>query len=213
MARASVRASVILVKRSTVGPVRRALGKTWLKAFGWKAEGALPEGVNKAVFVAAPHTSNWDGPHMIAISWALGLPLHWMGKKELFRFPFRRFLKAVGGVAVDRKNAEGVVEDIAHAIESADGAMYLAIAPSGTRRGKDHIKSGFYRIAQKAHVPIVLGYVDYAKKAGGIGPVLEPTGDMARDMEALRAFYATVAARHPERVATMRLREEEPARR
>jgi 1-acyl-sn-glycerol-3-phosphate acyltransferase len=183
------------VKRSSVGPVRRVLGKAWLKAFGWRADGTLPEGVDKAVFVAAPHTSNWDGPHMIAISWALGIPLHWMGKKELFRFPFRHFLHAVGGVQVDRKNAEGVVEEIAKAIAKEDGAMFLAIAPSGTRRGKDYIKSGFYRIAEKA---------------GGIGPTLSPSGDMARDMEALRAFYATVHARHPERVATMRLREEEP---
>lgn len=198
------------MKRSSVGPVRRLVGKAWLKAFGWRADGTLPEGVEKAVFVAAPHTSNWDGPHMIAISWALGIPLHWMGKKELFRFPFRHFLRAVGGVQVDRKNAEGVVEEIAKAIAKEDGAMFLAIAPSGTRRGKDYIKSGFYRIAEKADVPIVLGYLDYEKKAGGIGPTIAPSGDMARDMEALRAFYATVHARHPERVATMRLREEEP---
>lgn len=192
-----------------VGPVRRAVGKAWLKVFGWKAEGSLPEGVDKAVFVAAPHTSNWDGPHMLAIAWTLGVPLRWMGKKELFRFPFRTFLHAVGGVPVDRGKAGNVVEDVARAF-SEEEAMYLAIAPSGTRRGKNRIKSGFYRIAQRADVPLVLGYLDYAERRGGCGPVLEPTGDIARDMEALRAFYATVAARHPDRVAPMRVREEDP---
>lgn len=195
--------------RPKVGPLRRAVGKTWLKVFGWEADGALPEGVDKAVFVAAPHTSNWDGPHMIAIAWTLGVPLRWMGKKELFRFPFKTFLRAVGGVPVDRSKAGNVVEDVAQAFSEED-AMYLAIAPSGTRRGKDRIKSGFYRIAQRADVPLVLGYLDYERRRGGCGPVLEPTGDIARDMEALRTFYATIAARHPDRVAPMRVREEDP---
>jgi 1-acyl-sn-glycerol-3-phosphate acyltransferase len=192
---------------SEVGPVRRALGRTWLKVFGWKAVGPLPEGVPKAVFVAAPHTSNWDGPHMIAIAWTLGVPLHWMGKKELFRFPFERFLKSVGGVSVDRSRPEGVVEDIARAF-AAERTMYLAIAPSGSRRGKGHVKSGFYRIAQQAGVPIVLGFLDYEKRQGGCGPVVVPTGNLSADMEHLRAFYATVVARHPERVPPMRVREE-----
>lgn len=192
---------------STVGPVRRAIGRAWLKTFGWRAAGPLPEGVDKAVFVAAPHTSNWDGPHMLAIAWTLGVPLRWMGKKELFRFPFRTFLRSVGGIAVDRSRPGGLVEDVAQAFEQ-EATMYLAIAPSGTRRGKDHIKSGFYRIAQQAGVPLVLGYLDYDKREGGCGPVIAPTGDVAADMERLRAFYAGVAARHPSRVANMRLREE-----
>lgn len=192
---------------SEVGPIRRAIGRSWLRLFGWKASGPLPEGVPKAVFVAAPHTSNWDGPHMIAIAWALGVPLRWMGKKELFRFPFRSFLRSVGGVAVDRGRPEGVVEDLARAFAEAD-TMYLAIAPSGTRRGKGYVKSGFYRIAQQAGVPIVLGFLDYEKRQGGCGPVLVPSGDLGADMEKLRAFYATVVARHPQRVPPMRLREE-----
>lgn len=190
------------------GPVRRALGTTWLKLFGWKAEGVIPPGVHKAVFVAAPHTSNWDGPHMIAIAWSLGVPLRWMGKKELFRFPFRRLLRSLGGIPVDRKRADGVVDDIARAF-SEETAMYLAIAPSGTRRGKEYVKSGFYRIARKADVPIVMGYLDYLRKVGGSGPVVVQTGDIRSDMEQLRAFYGTITARHPDRVGAMRVREED----
>lgn len=192
---------------SHVGPLRRAIARAWLKGFGWKAEGVLPQDVKKAVFVAAPHTSNWDGPHTIAVAWALGIPLHWMGKKELFRFPFRRLLESVGGVSVDRERPEGVVEGVARAFASSD-RLYLAIAPSGSRRGGDHVKSGFYRIAQDAGVPLVLGYLDYGRKAGGCGPVLVPTGDVGADMDKLRAFYATVTAKHPDRVPPMRLREE-----
>ena len=181
-----------------------------MRAFGWKLDGPLPPGVDKAIFVAAPHTSNWDGAHMIAVAWSLGVNLSWMGKKELFKFPVARFLKAVGGVSVDRRAPAGLVEEVARAFREKE-AMFLAIAPSGTRRRASHWKSGFHRIARQAEVPLILGYLDYARKAGGGGPVLHPTDDLHADMEAIRAFYAPVGPRIPERHTPVRLREEPEA--
>lgn len=191
-----------------VGPIRRALGRAWMRAFGWTIDGELPPGVDKAIFVAAPHTSNWDGPHMIAVAWALGVHLSWMGKKELFRFPFRGFLRSVGGVPVDRKAPKGLVEDVARTFAETD-AMYLAIAPSGTRHAAPYWKSGFHRIAKQANVPIVLGYLDYGRKRGGCGPTFVPSEDLAADMERIRAFYGDVSPRIQERLTPVRLREEE----
>lgn len=192
-----------------VGPVRRWIGRTWLRAFGWRVEGELPS-VPRAVFVAAPHTSNWDLPFALAVAWSLDMDISWAGKTDLFRPPFGWLMRALGGVPIDRSRRANQVEAIAEAIRKAD-RMYLLIAPSGTRSRRDHWKSGFYRIAQAAEVPIMLGFLDYAKRRGGLAFTMEPSGDLAADMERIRAFYADVRGKHPERESTPKLREEEEA--
>ncbi|GAB4217057.1 MAG: hypothetical protein OHK0013_44260 [Sandaracinaceae bacterium] len=100
------------------------------------------------------------------------------------------------------------MERIADAIRKAD-RLYLTIAPSGTRSKRDHWKSGFYRIAQAANVPMMLGFLDYEKKRGGLAFTMEPSGDIKADMERIRAFYKDVRGKHPERESAPRLREED----
>ena len=179
-----------------VGPVRKLIGRAWLKAFGWKVEGALPD-ATKAVFIAAPHTSNWDLPFTLAIAWTLGTNISWIGKDKLFRPPFGPFMRARGGVSVVRGQNANQVEAIARAIRDQPEGVYVVIAPSGTRSKKDHWKSGFYRIAEAADVPLLLGFLDYERKRGGLGPTMTPSGDVKADMEKIRAFYAEFGDRVP----------------
>lgn len=190
-----------------VGPVRRAVGRAWLRAFGWSLTGSPPK-ETKAVFVAAPHTSNWDLPFTLAVAWSLDMDIKWAGKSNLFKPPFGPLMRLLGGVPIDREKRGHQVDAIAHAIEASDG-LYLIIAPSGTRSRRDHWKSGFYRIAEAAQVPMVMGFLDYERKTGGVGFTMAPSGDLAKDMAQIREFYATVRGKHPERESTPRLREED----
>lgn len=182
------------------------MGRTWLRAFGWRIESELAD-CDRAVFVAAPHTSNWDLPFTLATAWAMDMHVSWAGKESIFRPPFGAFMKALGGVPIDRSKRANQVEKIAERLRDAEH-LYLVIAPAGTRSRRDHWKSGFYRIALEADVPILLGYLDYGQKRAGLGPVLRPTGDLRHDMDTIRAFYADKRGRHPERDSDVRLREE-----
>lgn len=189
--------------------IRRAIGRLYLWWAGWKVEGDPPP-VPKFVMIAAPHTSNWDFPYMIAVSWVLGVRLHWLGKDSLFRFPWGLFFRALGGIPVDRSKSNNMVEQLAEAFAERE-KLILAISAEGTRKGGgDTWKSGFYRIALAAGVPIALGYLDFSKKRGGVGGVVHPTGDVKADMDEIRAFYCASMAKFPELFRTPRLRDETP---
>lgn len=198
-----------MTRRPAVGPVRNLIGRAWLRAFGWHTEGQLPD-ATKAVFIAAPHTSNWDLPFTLAIAWSMRTNVSWIGKDSLFKPPFGPLLKALGGVPIVRGKNANQVESIAQAIQTQDDGLYLVIAPAGTRGKRDHWKTGFYRIAERAEVPILLGFLDYKGKRGGLGPAFMPSGNLAGDMDRIRAFYADKVGKHEERMGDIRLKEEEP---
>jgi 1-acyl-sn-glycerol-3-phosphate acyltransferase len=187
-------------------PFTYALGRLWIRFFGWTVEGDLPSG-GKAVLIAAPHTSNWDFPFMLAAAFVLQVRLSWMGKDTLFKRPFGRLFHRMGGIPIHRSAAHGVVEQIADRLKQAQ-AMIVAVAPSGTRAHRDHWKSGFYWIAVRAQVPIVCGYLDYARKKAGLGLSLIPTHDLRADMDRIRDFYREIRGRYPELETTIRLLDE-----
>jgi 1-acyl-sn-glycerol-3-phosphate acyltransferase len=188
------------------GPFARFLGRTTLRAFGWSVQTEAVV-VDKAIFVAAPHTSNWDGFFMLATSFAMGVKLSWVGKQSLFKPPFGFLIKALGGVAIDRSGGLDTVGQIARVFAEREHLL-LAIAPSGTRKYTDYWKTGFYHVARAASVPIMCGFVDYEKKTAGIGPVITTTGDIRADMAQLRAFYDGVTAKVPADKSPVRLRDE-----
>lgn len=175
----------------------RAFAATALRLFGWKAVGQLPN-LPKFLLVGAPHTSNLDGVLAVFVLMAAGLELHWMVKKEVLDNPFGGLLRWLGGVAVDRKSPQDVVGQIVDRFEQRD-KFVVVIAPEGTRKRVERWKTGFYRIALAAKVPIVLVYADYAKREIGIGPVIEPSGDLEKEMAEMRAFSSSVTPRHPDR--------------
>jgi 1-acyl-sn-glycerol-3-phosphate acyltransferase len=188
----------------------RLVGRLYLRARGWRVAGSLPS-CQRAVVVAAPHTSNWDLPYMLAVSYVLGVKPSWLGKSELFRWPLGWLLRPLGGIPVDRGARQGLVgEAIARFAEVKE--LFLVIPPSGTRARATHWKSGFYHVAYGAGVPIVCAYLDYAAREGGIGLVLSATGDVRADMDRIRAFYADKRGRYPEQATPVRLREEENAK-
>lgn len=189
--------------------LRKVLGKVWLKVTGWRAEGR-PPAHDKYVLIAAPHTSNWDLPHMLALAWAEGVHVQWAGKRAIFRFPFGTLMRATGGLPVDRSHHTGLVARIAEMIRQAE-QIALVVPPEGTRSKTDFWKSGFYRIAVAAGVPIYTGYLDYARKRGGFGEAIVPTGDVAADMDRIRARYRPEMACYPEKFQTPRLRAEAEA--
>ena len=167
----------------------RGLSLAFLKLAGWRIEGALPSEAHKSVLIAAPHTSNWDLPYTLMVAFALRLTPYWMGKHSLFKAPFGGLMRWLGGIPVDRSQANNLVEASAQAIREAHGPLQLIVPPEGTRSKTRYWKTGFYYIAQSAQVPIVLAFMDYGRKRSGLGPVFVPTGDAAADLAAIQAFY------------------------
>ena len=166
-----------------------------------------PAPTRPTVLIGAPHTSNWDFVLMLGIAWRLGIDVHWLGKKSLFTGWRGPIMRRLGGIPVDRSDPARVVGEVVAQIRT--GAVFgLVVTPDGTRGGNDHWKSGFYRIARETGMPVTLGYVDRTTMTTGLGPTLDLTGDVAADMDRIRAFYADKAGVRPERRTEPRLREE-----
>jgi 1-acyl-sn-glycerol-3-phosphate acyltransferase len=181
-----------------VNTLLRAGSRAFLRLTGWKVEGSLPAEARKCVLIAAPHTSNWDLPYTLMVAFVLNLNIYWMGKHSLFAFPFGPVMRWLGGIAVDRSRSTNLVSASAMALKAADGPVQLVVPPEGTRGRTTHWKTGFYYIALEAGVPIVLAYMDYARKVSGLGPVFVPTGDVDADMAEIKRFYAGVKGRRPQ---------------
>ena len=189
--------------------IKRLLARVVLFVLRYRVASPPPEGVPVSVLVAAPHTSNWDFPLMLAMAWQCGISPRWLGKQEMFAGPFRPLLKALGGVPVDRDDPGSLVTDlVAHAGES--DSLALLIPAEGTRAKGQYWKSGFYRIACDADIPIVLSYLDGPTRTGGFGPVIHPTGDVSADMELVRAFYADKGGVNPANKTEPRFKDESP---
>jgi 1-acyl-sn-glycerol-3-phosphate acyltransferase len=190
-----------LFNTPVVNTLLRAGSLAFLRLNGWKVEGSLPASVEKCVLIAAPHTSNWDLPYTLMVGFALNLDLHWLGKASLFRVPFGAAMRWLGGIAVDRSKTNNLVAASAQALRAADGALQLVVPPEGTRGKTRYWKTGFYFIALQAEVPIVLAFMDYGRKVGGLGPQFMPSGDVERDMAEIKRFYAGVQGRNADQFA------------
>jgi 1-acyl-sn-glycerol-3-phosphate acyltransferase len=160
-----------------------------------------------SILIGAPHTSNWDFVLMLAITWRLRMRIRWLGKKSLFRGWRGPIMRGLGGIPVDREAPSAVVGEVLDRIRSGD-VFGLVVTPDGTRKGHSYWKSGFYRIAREAQLPLTLGYVDRTTMTTGLGPTIEPTGDVSHDMDVIRAFYADKSGVRPEHRVEPRLRNE-----
>jgi len=183
----------------------RFISILFLKSARWRKMGRLPD-LPKYVMIGAPHTSNWDAPIAIAIVFAFRLKAYWLGKHTAFRWPFRGLLKWFGGIPIDRTKSTDVVTQMVEEMKKR-AELVLLLAPEGTRKKVTRWKTGFYHIAVGAGVPIVLSFLDYARKEGGLGPVFYPTGHFEADMAEILRFYSTVTGRHPERMGVVEIPE------
>jgi 1-acyl-sn-glycerol-3-phosphate acyltransferase len=177
--------------------VLQALSIIILRIFGWRREGRLPD-IPKFVMIAAPHTSNWDFPIALAVMFAYKMNLNWLGKESLFRWPFGGFFRWLGGVPINRSKQGDVVAQSIKAFKDRV-KMVMVIAPEGTREKTRYWKTGFYHIANGANIPVVMGFLDYVRKVGGIGPSFMPTGNIDIDMRSIQEFYANITGKFPEK--------------
>jgi 1-acyl-sn-glycerol-3-phosphate acyltransferase len=186
--------------------MRRLLARLWLALWRWTTVQQEPV-PDRCVVIAAPHTSNWDFPVTMAMAEVKQVPIRWLGKAQMFNAVLGPFFRWMGGISVERSSPQGLVGDLAAEFDRHD-RLALVVPVEGTRDPVEYWKSGFYRIAQQAGVPIVCAFVDRRTRSGGFGPVITPSGDVVADMDRIRAFYADKTGLKPDRFLTPRLREE-----
>ncbi|WP_028081382.1 lysophospholipid acyltransferase family protein [Solimonas soli] len=180
-------------------PLLRIAGRCVLRAGGWRLQVRIPD-QPKLIVIAAPHTSNWDFVFGLAAVLALELELHWFGKHTIFKGPWGRMFRALGGIAIDRGAAGGVVRQTARTFGECE-QLVIGLAPEGTRTRVARWKRGFYHMASEAGVPVLVAGIDYREKRVLTGPMFKPSGDWDADMAPVFAFYRGVAAKRPENFA------------
>ena len=181
-----------------------------LKLSGWKVEGNLPPDVKKCVMIAGPHTSNWDLFYARCAFFVLKIPIRYTIKREMMRyFPLNVILKWLGAIPIERDKSKAhragqgsMVHAMAKLFHDRD-KLVVMVTPEGTRKFVKRWKTGFYLVAMRANVPIALGYLDYANKIAGIGPVIYPSGNMQEDMYKILGFYNNIQGKYPEKGVDM----------
>jgi len=165
-----------------------------LRLAGWKLKGQPPN-ARKFVIIAYPHTSNWDFPLGLAACIVFRIKVYWLGKHSLFKGPAGPLMRWVGGIPIDRSKSHDFVQQSIDAFGQSD-EMVMALTPEGTRSPVEKWKTGFYHIATGANVPIVPGYLDYAKKEAGFLESFFPSGDIDKDMLAIKSAYGTIQGKN-----------------
>ncbi len=196
-----MRSSAERVSERLPPPRGSRLARALLRLAGWELVfDGLP--ARQGILIAYPHTSNWDFVVGVLAKWSLGLQFAFWGKDSLFRIPlFGRWLRWLGGIPVDRFNANGIVADMTERFRRArarDEFLWLALAPEGTRQYRPHWRSGFYQVAVQSGVPVGLAFFDYRRRRIGVQGFLRLGGDRAVDLAAIAAAYDGVVGRHPD---------------
>lgn len=166
----------------------------YFKLFGWKVVGNTnfsKDTIKKAVIIAVPHTSWHDFYMAILLRRVVNIKVNFVGKKELFTWPFGYYFRAVGGSALDRTSGQNKVEAIAKLFKEKD-EFRLALAPEGTRKKVEQWKTGFYYIAKAANVPIIMFSFDFKNKQNKVSEPFYPTDDIEADFKFMKAFYKGV---------------------
>ena len=173
----------------------RGLALLVFKCTGWQPRGSKPA-LTKYVIIAAPHTSNWDFIYTLCLAFIHRINPVIMMKDAWFRWPLGPVFRWLGARPIDRSRANNVVAQSIAQFHRRDH-LVLVVPPSGTRKRVAYWKTGFYHIANGAGVPIVLGFLDYRRKIGGFGPIVQPTGDIDADMTRIREFYRDISGKYP----------------
>ena len=173
----------------------RWLGQLLMKITGWKTIGNFPTD-QRVVMVAGPHTSNWDFVLAMSLILSLDVNIHWVGKHSIFKKGFRRLLRKMGGIPVNRANPEALKNEIHNITEKFKGFI-IALSPEGTRKKVDRLKSGFLRIANETNSKIMMVGVDFSKKTIELGDFYSPSGDVEKDLKFIKEYFANFTGKHP----------------
>ncbi|WP_180176358.1 1-acyl-sn-glycerol-3-phosphate acyltransferase [Acinetobacter sp. YH01016] len=179
------------------------LAEQSLKMMGWEIDNHWPLDLDQCVMIAAPHTSNWDALYARLALKALGVNVRITIKDSYMKFPFGPFVRAMGGIGIDRTaKKEGEprpsMVQVMSDLFKTHPKLVMLVTPEATRAKQEQWKTGFYHVAVNAGVPIALAYMDYAKKKTGVGKIVYPSGDYEKDMAEIMAFYAQIQAKFPE---------------
>jgi len=175
----------------------RYIYKFFFYNLGWKIRGDVPRELKKYIIIVAPHSSNWDFLVGVVIRSIMKFPSNYLGKKELFTSPFGWFFRKLGGYPVDRNHHTNLVEQVVE-IFNKEEQFVIAIAPEGTRKKVSKWKTGFYHIALKAKVPIVMVALDYANKNIIWSLPFYPKGNFEVDAKLIEKFYSGVKGKNCE---------------
>lgn len=174
----------------------------WLAKFiyfnilGWKLNGSFPD-AKKCVVIVVPHTHWLDFFLGLLIRKVINQEINYIGKKSLFKPPFGWFFRWTGGAPVDRSKNSNTVDNIVQ-VFNARKIFRLALAPEGTRKKVEQLRTGFYHIAKKAHVPIVMVAFDFGKREIKIGEPFFTTDNQENDFQKIQDFYKGVKGKVPE---------------
>ncbi len=166
-----------------------------LRLFRWEIKGELPD-LNQYIIAVMPHTSNWDFILGLLTKWSLKIPVKYIGKHQLFRFPYGFIFRALGGYPVNRAYSNNLVEGIVE-IFKREKRFVFALAPEGTRAKVKKVKTGFYHISVMAKVPILQVGFDFQKRQIILGTLFYPTGNKDADMKAFMQFYIGIPGKYP----------------
>ncbi|HDO06822.1 MAG TPA: acyltransferase [Bacteroidetes bacterium] len=168
--------------------MRRTAHFILCRLLGWEITGKIPHSIQKAVIIVVPHTSLWDFVYGRFAFWVLGVDVKFIINKKYFKWPLGWLLTLLGGLPVKQTRPTRLLREIFDHFQK-DDSFFLVITPEGTRKRVKQWKKGFYQIAMESHVPIILAFIDYKYKRGGLGPVFNPTGDFEKDMKVMERYY------------------------
>lgn len=179
--------------------MKKFLGKAFLKLSGWKLDVSVPvDKIPKCVLVAAPHTTNWDFFYAVFSMWALGIPMRFFIKDSWTKPWYGFLIKAVGGIGINRAQRSNMVDFAVSVLRNADH-LYMLNTPEGSRSWAEKWKTGFFYMAEKAEVPIILAYCDYEKKMAGIGKIIQLEGKSREEvLFEIQEFYKNIKGKYPE---------------
>ena len=176
--------------------ILRFIGKAAMKITGWKTVGHFPRD-KRVVLVVGPHTSNWD--FVVAMSAVLSwdINIHWVGKHSIFKKGFRRVLRKMGGIPVNRANPDALKEEIVDITNKYKGFI-IGLAPEGTRKKVERLKTGFLRIANDTNSKIMLAGIDFSNKTIELGEFFSPSGDVEQDLNNIKHYFSNFSGKRPE---------------
>ena len=175
--------------------ILRFIGKLAMKVTGWKTVGHFPKD-ERVVLVVGPHTSNWD--FVVAMSAVLSwdLQIHWLGKHSIFKRGFRRILRKLGGIPVNRANPEALIQEIQEITTKYTGFI-IGMAPEGTRKKVARLKTGFLRIANQTNSKIMVAGIDFSNKTIELGEFFTPSNNIEKDLAAITDYFSNFSGKRP----------------
>jgi len=172
--------------------------KYWFHKRGWSLVGSIEPIPDKFIVIVAPHTANADFFLGLVARAILNLDsIKFLGKSQLFKFPYGFIFRALGGYPVVRSKHNNMVDSVTDIFNSHD-KFCISLAPEGTRSKVDRLKTGFYHIAKNAGVPVYPVGFDYESKTIIVDEPLIPGNDMENDFRKLLVFFSGIRGKKPE---------------